>query len=139
MNKGLIPLIIFLTFVLIPSWAMAESIEGIIQGFNCVAKGQFCPVDKEDPVIAIEKVFVLLIDSGDYYFIPNLDRAMLARHIRQKVRVTGDINKKYKSIKANSFEVMEKGTWKKTWSKEMEEELRRRLLIDPLIDPLIFR
>ena len=133
MKKRLIPLIICLAFVLIPSWAMAESVEGVIQGFNCVTKGQLCPVDKEDPVVAVESMFVVLTDSGDYYFIPNLDRAILARHIRQKVRVTGDINKKYKTIKAESFEVMEKGAWKMTWSEEMEKELRRRLLIDPLL------
>lgn len=126
MKRNLILSIIFLAFVLIPSWAMAGSIEGTIQGFNCVAKGQFCPIDKEDPVIAVERVFVLLMDSGEYYFIPNLDRAILARHIRHKVRITGDINKKYKSIKAESFEVMEKGTWKKTWSEEMEKEFREQ-------------
>jgi len=122
MKKNFILSIIFSAFVLIPSWAMAGSIEGTIQGYNCVTRGQVCPIDKEDPVIAVERVFVLLTDSGEYYFIPNLDRAILARHIGQKARVTGNIDKKYKSIKAESLEVMKKGTWKETWSEKMERE-----------------
>jgi len=50
-------------------------------------------------------VFVLLVDAakGDYYFVPNVDRGILARHINEQVRVDGVVNEKMKSIKADSL------------------------------------
>ena len=127
MKKITLPVIALLAFLLIPAWAMAGTVEGTIQGFHCVTMGKTCPVGKEDPVVAAERVFVVLASSGNYYFIPNLDRAILARHIAEKVRVTGTINSKYKSITADALEVYEGGKWKTVWSKKMEEEFEKEL------------
>jgi len=103
--------------------ALAESVEGTIQGFNCVTSGKTCPVGKEDPVIATERMFVLFTADGTYYFVPNLDRAILARHIARPVRITGVLNPKYKSIKAESMEVMTDNIWRTTWSEEMQRDV----------------
>ena len=111
-----------LIFVLIPVWAAAATVEGSVQGFNCVIAGKVCPIGKEDPMIAAERVFVVLTKDNDYYFVPNLSRGILARHINQMVRVTGKISSKYKAIQAETLEVLKKGSWKQTWS--LEEERR---------------
>ena len=76
-----------------PAWVMAGQVEGTIQGFSCVVQGKACPIDREDPLVTFEKNFVLLTFDGDYFLIPNLDRAILARHLRERVRISGTINK----------------------------------------------
>ncbi len=103
--------------------ALAESVEGTIQGFNCVTNGKTCPVGKEDPVIATERIFVLFTADGTYYFVPNLDRAILARHIARPVRITGALNAKYRSITAESLETMIDNEWRTSWSKEMQRDV----------------
>lgn len=114
---------VMISLVPLAGFATQSSVEGTIQGFNCVTQGITCPVGKEDPMAAVERVFVLLTDSDDFYFIPNVDRAVLARHINQKIRVVGDMNTKYKSIQASQIQVMKKGDWKNTWGREEEKEL----------------
>jgi hypothetical protein len=116
-----------LALLLVAAGVFAAQIQGSVQGFSCVTQDKTCPVDQEDPVIATERVFVVLTADGDYYFVPNLDRAIMARHLREEVRVTGEINEKYDSIQAKKFEVRQNGKWKVTWSKEMEEEWRRKM------------
>jgi hypothetical protein len=103
--------------------ASAESVEGTIQGFNCVTIGKTCPVGKEDPVIATERMFVLLKADGTYFFVPNLDRAIMARHIAQPVRITGKLDMKYRTLQAESLEVMTDNAWRLTWSKEMQRDV----------------
>jgi hypothetical protein len=116
--------VVSLVLVGSPLFAAEGTIEGTVQGFTCVTSGKVCPVGKEDPMIAAERVFVVLEKGGkDYYFVPNLDRAILARHINQMVRVTGNMNPKYRSINANKLEVKEGGSWKTVWSTEMERQL----------------
>ena len=118
----LVALVLALTWL--PGWVQAETVEGTVQGFTCVTAGKVCPVGKEDPMIASEKIFVILtMEKGKYYFVPNVDRAVLARHINQMVRVTGRIDPNYPSIRAEKLEVMEKApSWQTTWSTAMQEE-----------------
>jgi hypothetical protein len=53
----------------------------------------------------------------------------MSRHIRQKVRVTGEYNPQYKAVTATAFEVWRDGKWEITWSTELQEgwdeELRK--------------
>ncbi len=114
-------------FLLAPVFAMAANFTGSIQGFACVTQGKVCPVGKEDPVAAAENVFVLLVDAakGEYYFLPNLDREVLVRHLNQQVTISGTLDKKYKSIKVS--EVSMKG--KVVWSQKMADEIRKELLM----------
>jgi len=125
--KGKFIVAMLLVMLMAPVWVMAGQLEGTIQGFSCVVQGKACPIDREDPLVTFEKNFVLLTFEGSYYLIPNLDRAILARHLRERVRINGTINKKYKSIEAEKLEVWKGNAWKTAWSKEMEEEIRKFL------------
>ena len=120
-------LLIMFALVLVPVLASAAQVEGTVQGYTCVTQGKVCPVGKEDPMVAVERVFVVLTAAGDYYFVPNVDRAVLARHIRKKVRVTGALNAKFKSITASKIERRYKGGWKVTWSPEMQRDIEKKL------------
>jgi hypothetical protein len=108
--------------VLLPVWASAATVEGAIEGYNCVSQGKICPIDKLDPHIALERAFVVLTEGKDYYLITNVDRAILSKYIHMTVRVTGTIMPRYNSIMADSIEVFEKGAWKERWSAKMEYE-----------------
>jgi len=91
------------------------SIEGTIQGFNCISMGKTCPVGAEDPLIETERVFVLYTKEGKHYLVPNLDRAIMARHINEIVRITGPASEKFNSMQAEKLEVLKDGVWKTTW------------------------
>jgi hypothetical protein len=114
--------------ILLPVWASAGTVEGSIQGLTCVTTGKLCPVGKEDPMAAIEKVFVVLTAGKNYYFVPNVDRAVLARHLNQRVRVTGKVSTKYPSISAMKIDVFEGGAWKTTWTWAMQAELEKAMM-----------
>ena len=124
------------------------AVEGTVSGYTCVVLGKACPVDREDPVIAAENVFVVVKADGGYYLVPNIDRAILARHLTEKVRVKGAVDDKYRSIQANSLEVFLASSrhagnqdptrvsplitadgWKTVWSRTMEDEARKMLQV----------
>ena len=123
MTKTYIALIALAGLLIAAGPASSAQVEGTIQGFNCVTTGKTCPAGKEDPVIAAERVFVLYTSEGSYYFVPNLDRAVMARHIREQVRITGDMNPNYKSINAKSLEVRDNDNWNTAWSLEMQRNV----------------
>lgn len=100
--------------------AQAGVVEGMVQGFGCVVKEKTCPVDRLDPHVGVEKSFVIVDSSGQYYFVPNMDRTVMARNVLNKVRATGKISNKYKAVTAETFEVYRNGQWHKVWSAEME-------------------
>lgn len=123
MKKGFLSLVV-LALLIVPMTAWGSgTVEGTVHGFNCVMQGKVCPVGSEDPMVAVEDVFVVFTKDGKYFFVPNLDRAIMARHINEMVKVTGTISDKYPSVTADKLEVMEKGAWKTAWSKEMEHEI----------------
>lgn len=126
MKKILAPMIIGVLFMLTPVLAIGASITGSVQGYMCVTQGQVCPIGMEDPVAAVEQVFVLLVDAkkGDYYFVPNVDRAVMARHINSEITIDGDVNAKAKTIKAKS--IMKKG--KKVWALDLEDKIYKDLM-----------
>lgn len=104
--------------------AFGGTVEGRVQGLQCVISGKLCPIDDQDPHIAVEKHFIVYTSNNVYYFIPNLDRAVLARYLMKKVRVTGVKSERYNSIKADKFEVYRGGKWKTVWTQEMEDAER---------------
>ena len=123
MNKLFKTTIIGILFLLVPVFAMAASVKGSIQGFHCVTEGKVCPIGKEDPVTATESVFVLLVDAAtnEYYFIPNVDRAVLARHLNTQVKIDGTVDKKKKIIKAT--DIFSLNPEKKVWSVSMQDNI----------------
>jgi len=72
-------------------------------------------------------LFVVLTPGKKYYFVPNVDRAVLARHINDRVRVSGRLSRKYPSIEAVKIEVFTKDAWRTTWTYGWQEELEKAL------------
>ena len=66
-------------------------IEGEIRGARCTHFQVECYND--DNHVALEPDFVLVMPNGDYYFMPNLGRAVKARHAYKKVRIHGELRK----------------------------------------------
>ena len=124
MKKLLFTSLLVLLMV-VPAWVFAGQVVGTVQGLTCVTTGKICPVDKEDPLVAATRVFVVKTEGSDYYFVPNLDRALLARYLNKKVRVLGEINPRYHSVTASEFQVWKSGKWKTVWTKELEEEIKK--------------
>ena len=77
----------------LPGSASAEKVEleGEIRGAKCTHFETECYND--DNHIALEPDFVLVMPNGEYYFMPNLARAVKARHAYKKVRIHGDLRK----------------------------------------------
>ncbi|MCK9273866.1 MAG: hypothetical protein M0P57_02135 [Syntrophales bacterium] len=126
--KRFIVMIVAATFILAPVCVLAAEMTGSIQGLTCVTQGRVCPVGMEDPVIAAEEVFVLLVDAAQekYYFIPNVDRAVLARHINEQVKVVGTVNERLKSIKADELYTMTTdNNWKKVYTTDWRDDIYR--------------
>jgi len=115
--------------LLVPALAFGASMTGTIQGFNCVTQGKVCPVGKEDPMAAAEKVFVLHCKKeGKYWFVPNVDRAVLARHINQTVKIDGRMSDKYNAITATAIHAKAGNKWRKVWSVDWQDEIYRDYL-----------
>jgi len=76
-------------FAIMVSAGEKVELEGIIQGAKCTHYEVECFND--DNHIALEPDFVLVIPSGEYYFMPNLNRSVKARHAYKNVRVHGEL------------------------------------------------
>lgn len=126
MKKILTTMVIGILFMLTPVLAIGASLTGSVQGYWCVTQGTVCPIGMEDPVAATEQVFVLLVDAKkmDYYFVPNVDRAVMARHLNTEITIDGTVNAKTKSIKANN--IIKKG--KKVWAVDLEDRIYKDLM-----------
>lgn len=109
--------------------AATETFEGVINGLNCAIEGLTCPIDKLDPMIEAESDFVLQTPDGKFYLLPNVGRRLKTRYVLDQVRVTGEVNPKYKAINVKKLEVKRNGDYTTVWTPEMEakiwEELRR--------------
>ena len=121
-SKALLVALLMLLLV-----AGAEAISGKMNGLNCAVSGVVCPIDKADPLIALETDFVVQQADGNFYIIPNIDRAVKARVVLEDVVVTGKVNTNYKSIQADKLEVKRGGQLQLVWSQELEDELREQL------------
>jgi hypothetical protein len=60
---------------------------------------------------AAEMAFVVLTKDNTYYSVPNVDRAIMARHINERVRVSGKLESKYNVINASKIDVYIGGSW----------------------------
>jgi hypothetical protein len=129
MKKMWLLMAIFMGILLIPAMAIGAEQTGTIQGFNCVTQGKLCPVGKEDPMAAAEKVFVLWNEKDKkYYFIPNVDRVVLARHLAEVIRVKGNMSDKYNAIYAQEIYAQEGKKWRKVWTSDWQDEIYEDVL-----------
>jgi len=106
---------ILILFVSQASAAEKVTIEGTIQGYNCITTGKICPADKNDPWLETENVLALYTKGGDFYLVSNMNRDALKGHTNEVVRITGKVDPKYKSMSASRLEVLNEGAWEKSW------------------------
>lgn len=100
----------------------AATLEGTILGLGCLTQEIRCPVDKTDPRLLREKVFVLSAENNAYHFISSVDPSILRWNIFKKARITGEHSSKYNTIAADKLEVLHSGKWREVWSREAEED-----------------
>lgn len=105
--------------------AAMETKTGTITGLACATVGYTCPIDSADPMIAVESDFVLLMDTGDFYLMPNLDRAIKSRYVLQNVTVKGFVDQRYRSITVEELIVGGRVVWTMAAEREMRERLEK--------------
>ena len=66
-------------------------LEGEIRGAKCTHYQVECFND--DNHIALEPDFVFVLPDGQYYFMPNIGRAVKARHAYKNVRIHGELTR----------------------------------------------
>ena len=121
-------IVLFLaTLLVLPLTVNAAQLEGKINGISCAIAGVVCPIDKLDPLVALEKDFVLQQPDGSFYLMPNVDRAVKARLVLDDVIVTGEVNDRYKSIQVEELQVQRGGSLKTVWSEKIQRELEMEL------------
>jgi hypothetical protein len=109
-----------------------QTIEGRMEGLDCVLEGHVCPVDHLDPHITYEPDFVLHQGGTKYYLLLDVPRVVKARYVKSKVRVTGEVKAKYSAIKVDTLEVEQAGKFKKVWSRSSQwEEWKKRFYRGP--------
>ncbi len=123
-------ILLIMILVLCPAIAFGSTaiIQGTVQGYNCITQGKTCPIGMEDPLAATEAVFVVLTPDKKFYFVPNLDRTVMARHVNEQVRISGDLDPNRSLIRAQKLEIFKNGQWITVWTPQME-----RLLMDPAL------
>lgn len=114
-----------LVLLLVPALvANAETITGKLEGLTCLVQGYICPIDKADPMINLEKDFVVVTASGNYYFLTNIGLGLKARHALEVVEVTGDVNPKYKTVMVKTLKVGGRVVWDQEMENSMMQEMR---------------
>ena len=122
-KRTLLPVVLLVVFLLIPLVVNAETIKGKLEGLTCLLKGYICPLDKADPMINLEKDFVVVTADGKYYYLSNIGLGLKARHALEVVEATGTINAKYMTMVVDTLSV----GGKVVWSKKAEEEMMKTL------------
>jgi hypothetical protein len=119
----LLPAVLLVVFLLIPLVVNADTIKGKMEGLTCLLKGYICPLDKADPMINLEKDFVVVTADGKYYYLSNIGLGLKAKYALEVVEATGKINEKYMSMNVDTLSV----GGQVVWSKAAEEEMMRTL------------
>ena len=119
--RNMLGIIILILFIPMISSA-SEIVTGKIVGINSLTNGKEAPIDADDPHVALEPDFVIRTSEGDHYLIPLIPRVLKVRYLYQTVKVTGDINKEYKSITVDKLQVKKKEKYKTIWNKKRWEE-----------------
>jgi hypothetical protein len=116
MKKSHFLMIVIGLFFLVPSVApCADSIEGTIQGFNCITQ-KICASSSEDPLVTAEYTFVVVTPDGKTYFLPAVPRAVLAYRDTERVRVKGYMNPKFNKVDVQSIEIFKNRKWTYVWN-----------------------
>ena len=120
----LVVLVVLMASALVANAEMV-TVTGKITGYTCLTRGYICPMNKADPMINLEKDFVLVTAKGDYYFMPNISVGLKARHALEVVSVTGTMNAKYKSIMVDTMSIGGKQVYSKAAEERLKEEINK--------------
>ena len=101
-------------------------VQGTIQGLQGACMEMFCRPGQENIVAALEDGFVLVVEDGRFYNLPNLKPTLLARYIARLVRVEGNEVLGGRAIIVLKADVMEGGQWTTFWSPEIADLTRQR-------------
>jgi hypothetical protein len=128
-RKSLATLFLLLSTMILPvvTFAAPGELSGTINGLTCATIKKTCPIDKLDPHLATETGFVLMVNGGKHYLITDVSTTVLARHALEKAKITGEIDEKYGSIKADSLMVKKGDKYVEIWSKKAEQAERDKL------------
>jgi hypothetical protein len=107
------------------------SMSGTIQGLISTCAGHVCRPGEEYIIAAAEDNFVLLTDSGKYYFLPNLKSSQLSRHIGKMVKVDGVLVLGGNAIMVTTAVVMKDGRWIPFHSPKIQESVDMLLKYAP--------
>ena len=116
--------LIALSLLLVPLAANAETIKGKLEGVTCLLAGYICPIDKADPMIALEKDFVVVTADGKYYYLPNVGLGLKGKYALEMVEVTGKLNPKYSAMEVETMTVKGKVVFSKQAIEEMMKQLQ---------------
>ena len=72
-----------------PIPAMERTIAGRIVGLNCIVDPDLCSVDNQDPHIALNLDFVILLENTDHYLLTNVPREVKIQFFGKQIEVTG--------------------------------------------------
>ena len=99
----------------------AETFTGKLNGHECAHHGETCPADGLDPHILMEPDFVLMLDGGEYVFIPNLRGDIKVRHVLSTVQIDGVRHPKFNSVKVDIFRVKKGDKFVTEWTQEQQD------------------
>ena len=99
-----------------------ETVAGTINGLRCVTDGLKCPVDAADPVIETLADFVLEAGGEDYFYLHNVAIEVKESLVLEQVRVTGEVNRRYRSMDVQRIEVEKNGEFKTVWTPARRED-----------------
>ncbi|MFH2065058.1 MAG: hypothetical protein ABIK15_07665 [Pseudomonadota bacterium] len=98
--------------------------EGTIQGANCVVHETTCPINNQDPHVALENDFVLLTPDGEYYFLPNINRSLKIKYVNKDIRIKGEA--KGHSIVVNDLSIKSGSDFQSVWNwSEITKKMNR--------------
>ncbi len=101
------------------------TIEGTIQGLLSTCSGQTCLPGEEYIIAALEDTYVLVTDSGKYYFLPNLKASQLSRYLGKQVRVEGTVALGGDAILVKTADAKIDGKWKPFQSREIMDRAEK--------------
>jgi len=111
-----------------PGGALAKrsniTLEGTIEGLLSTCSGKACAPGEEYIIAALEDTYVLVSDSGKYYFLPNLKASQLSRYLGKHVRGQGTLALDGDAIIVKTADAMIEGKWKAFSSREIMDRAR---------------
>ena len=96
--------------------AKDETVSGKINGLRCVTDNIKCPVDENDPLINNLADYVLQVEGGDFFYLHNVSTRIKEGLTLRSVRVTGTVDRRYRSIEVSMIELFEDGKYEAVWT-----------------------